>query len=82
MGNGAEMVEKVEPRAGRQGGTEERRKIRNGLKIWTECHVRGRGKTLSTIENSKVPTEKTVSTLGFSIVLSVGGGKGDGYPDL
>ena len=27
--------------------------------------------TLSTIENPKVPTEKTVSTLGFSIVLSV-----------
>ena len=26
---------------------------------------------LSTIENPKVPTEKTVSTLGFSIVLSV-----------
>ena len=69
--NGAEMA-----------GNGERRKARNGLRIWTECHARRRGKTLSTIENPKVLTLFSVGTLGFSIVLSVGGGKGDGYPDL
>ena len=60
---------------GAAGETAERRKIRNGLKIWTECHARGIGKTLSTIENPKVLTVFSVGTLGFSIVLSVGGGK-------
>ena len=34
-----------------------------------------KGKTLSTIENPKVLTLFSVGTLGFSIVLSVGGGK-------
>ena len=67
---------------GAEGETEEGTGREKERKIWTEYHARGRGKTLSTIENPKVLTVFSVGTLGFSIVLSVGGGKGDGYPDL
>ena len=60
---------------GAEGETEEGTGRYKERKIWTECHARGRGKTLSTIENPKVLTVFSVGTLGFSIVLSVGGGK-------
>ena len=75
MGNGAEMAGKVKPGAGRQGKRKKKQDFTKSGKIWTECHARGRGKTLSTIENPKVLTVFSVGTLGFSIVLSVGGGK-------
>ena len=75
------MAGKVKPGAERQG-TEEETRLYKERKIWTEGHTQGIGKTLSTIENPKVLTVFSVGTLGFSIVLSVGGGKEDGYPDL
>ena len=56
---------------GAEGETEEGTGRYKERKIWTECHARGRGKTLSTIENPKVLTVFSVGTLGFSIVLSV-----------
>ena len=56
---------------GAEGETEEGTGREKERKIWTECHARGRGKTLSTIENPKVLTVFSVGTLGFSIVLSV-----------
>ena len=60
---------------GAEGETEEGTGREKERKIWTEYHARGRGKTLSTIENPKVLTVFSVGTLEFSIVLSVGGGK-------
>ena len=82
MGNGAEMAGNVKPGAGRQGKRKKKQDVkksgrygRNGIHEESE-------KTLSTIENPKVLTVFSVGTLGFSILLSVGGGKGDGYPDL
>ena len=56
---------------GAEGETEEGTGREKERKIWTEYHARGRGKTLSTIENPKVLTVFSVGTLGFSIVLSV-----------
>lgn len=65
-GNGG----KSEAGRGAAGETEEETRLYKERKIWTECHARGIGKTLSTIENPKVLTVFPVGTLGFSIVLS------------
>ena len=62
MGNGAEMAGNVKPGAGRQGKRKKEQDVKK--------NARGRGKTLSTIENPKVLTVFSVGTLGFSIVLS------------
>ena len=76
------MAGNVKPGAGRQGKRRKEQDVKKSGKYGRKGIHEESEKTLSTIENPKVLTVFSVGTLGFSIVLSVGGGKGDGYPDL
>ena len=75
MGNGAEMAGNVKPGAGRQGKRKKKQDFTKSEKYGRKGIHEESEKTLSTIENPKVLTVFSVGTLGFSIVLSVGGGK-------
>ena len=75
MGNGAEMAGNVKPGAGRQGKRRKEQDVTKSGRYGRKGIHEESEKTLSTIENPKVLTVFSVGTLGFSIVLSVGGGK-------